>query len=126
LQGVVFLQAQRPQLLENAGFGPLLKAAMGRTAGADAGGVQSVPLAAGAQPKEDGVHGLAVVHTRVVAAQGVRFGRREQGGDLGPQFIRDLPIGGAVFGFHLVFSSGTARVLQEIYPFLSLSYRDRL
>src|SRR5215211_1316961 len=49
-QGVVFFQAQRPQLLKHAGFGPLLEAAMGGTAGADAGGVQRVPLAAGAQP----------------------------------------------------------------------------
>src|SRR6476619_8567905 len=44
LQGVVFFQAQLPEFLENAGFGPLLEAAMGGTAGADAGGVQSVPL----------------------------------------------------------------------------------
>jgi hypothetical protein len=126
LQGVVFFQTQLPELLKDARFGPLLKATMSGAAGADAGGVQRVPLAAGAQSKQDGVHGLAVVHARVVAPQGVRLGRREQGGDLGPQFIGDLPISGVVLGFHLVFSWGTAGVPQELYPLLAVSYRDRL
>src|SRR6516225_6203775 len=58
LQLVVFLQAGGPQAEEDAGQSPLLKAAVGRTLGADTGGRQRAPRAAGAQDEEDGVHGL--------------------------------------------------------------------
>src|SRR5262249_7610378 len=71
LEGVVLGQPELPEPGEHSGVDPLLEAAVGRTAGADAGGIQGVPLAAGAEHEEDGVHGLAVIDARVMAAQRV-------------------------------------------------------
>src|SRR5262249_9150013 len=45
---VVLQKARLPELQEDAGLNPLLEAVVGRRAGADAGGVQGLPLAAGA------------------------------------------------------------------------------
>src|SRR3954453_2176453 len=44
---VVGHQAGLPQRLEDAGLDPLLEAVMGRGSGAEAGGVQGLPLATG-------------------------------------------------------------------------------
>jgi hypothetical protein len=76
-----------PKLPEDPGPGPLLEAPVRGTFRTDAGGRQSVPLAAGTQDEEKGVHGRAVRHARVMAAQGVRFPWRDQWLDLGPEFI---------------------------------------
>jgi hypothetical protein len=78
LQRVVFLESQRPDLLEDAGFGPLLKAPVRRAAGTNAGGAEGIPLAAGAQGEEDGIHGAAVIDARPLAAQRMRWPRGQE------------------------------------------------
>ena len=72
LKGVILLEPGGPEVDEHPGGGPLLEAAMGRGTGADAGGIQGVPLASGAEDEEDAVHGPAIGDPGVVAAQGVR------------------------------------------------------
>src|SRR5205085_10415397 len=54
LQAVVFEQARLPHLQEDAGLDPLLEAVVGGRARAELGGIQRLPLAAGAQAEEDG------------------------------------------------------------------------
>src|SRR6516164_9743477 len=56
LQVVVGHQARLPQGLEDAILDPALEAVVGGGAGAEAGGVQRLPLAAGAEHEEDGFH----------------------------------------------------------------------
>jgi hypothetical protein len=72
---------------------------VGGGTGAEAGGVQGLPLAAGAQHEEDGLHTDAVGRARPTAAEAVRvlvFG--EQRGDGLPQVIGDAPlVGNGVF-----------------------------
>src|SRR5262245_8735167 len=63
-QAVVFQQARLPHLKENAGLHPLLKAIVSRRSGTELGGIQGLPLAAGAQHKENGVHTHAVGSAR--------------------------------------------------------------
>jgi hypothetical protein len=65
---------------------------MGRTTGAEARLVQGIPLAAGAEHKEDGIHGLPIIDAGPMAPQGVRFTRWEQGLNAAPQLVRDTPI----------------------------------
>jgi hypothetical protein len=60
---------------------------MGTTAGTNAGGIQGVPLTAGPQHKENGVHRPAVGHPRIVTAEWMRFTRRQERFDLGPEFV---------------------------------------
>ena len=67
---VVAQQAPAPELLEDAGPRPLLKAPVGRARVADARGVERVPLHARAQHKQDRVHRRAVGHPRAMAASG--------------------------------------------------------
>src|ERR1700757_3471765 len=57
---VVFEESRLPQRQEDAVGDPLLEAIMGGGAGAELGGVQGLPLAAGAEHEEDGVHAHAV------------------------------------------------------------------
>src|SRR5688572_10086238 len=64
---------------------------MGRTAGANPGRIQGIPLAAGPQHEEDGIHGAAVVDPRVMAPPRMRFARRQQGLNPLPKRIRDPP-----------------------------------
>src|SRR5262249_11285737 len=54
LQFVVAQQAGLPQGLEDAGLDPLLEAVVGGRSGTELGGIQGLPLAAGAQVEEDG------------------------------------------------------------------------
>ena len=54
--------------------------------------MQSMPLAAGAEHKEDGLHGLAIIDAGPMAAQRVGLAWREQGRDAVPQFVGDTPI----------------------------------
>jgi hypothetical protein len=63
---------------------PLLEAAMGGTAGADPCFLQGIPLAARAQHKEDGNHGLAIINPRAVTSKRMRLPRGEQGLDALP------------------------------------------
>jgi hypothetical protein len=51
----------------------VLETAMGNTVGADPGGVQRPPLAAGAQHEENGIHGLAIIDAGPMAPQGMWF-----------------------------------------------------
>jgi len=71
-QFVVFLQAGRPEFLENAGGDPFLEPVMGGAAGADAGGVQGVPLAARPQDKENPIHARSVIGPRPTSAEAMR------------------------------------------------------
>jgi len=88
---VVAEQPVNPELLEDPGLRPLLEAPMGRGMIADARGIQSTPLDARARHKKDRVHGGAIIHTRVVAAQGVRLARRQKLLHLLPELVRDAP-----------------------------------
>jgi hypothetical protein len=54
--------------------------------------MQSIPLAAGAEHKEDGIHGLAIIDAGPVAPQRVRLPGREQRLDALPQFVGYPPI----------------------------------
>src|SRR4029450_6224279 len=76
---------------EHPGLGPLLEASVGTTLGADPRGVQRFPLAAGAQHKENGVHGAAVVHARVMATERGGLSQGDQRLHLGPEFVREAP-----------------------------------
>src|SRR5215471_8904490 len=57
---VVFEEARLPELQEDAGLDPLLKAVVGSRTGAELGGVQRLPRDAGAEDEEDGVGANAV------------------------------------------------------------------
>ena len=69
-----------------------MKATMGGTTGTEARLMQSIPLAAGAEHKEDGIHGLAILDAGPMAAQRMGLAWREQGLEAVPQFVRDTPI----------------------------------
>jgi hypothetical protein len=66
---VVGEQAAFPHLAEDAGADPLLEAVVRCRAGAEACGIQRLPLAAGAENKEDGFHADAVGGARPTAAE---------------------------------------------------------
>src|SRR5262249_13550967 len=106
---------------------PLLEAAMGRAARADAGGVQSVPLAARTQHEENGVEGTAVVHPGGMTAQRGGLAGRQQPLGLGPEFIRDAPGAACLLSFHPFPSCGNScRLLESFDGPRGSSYRDRL
>jgi hypothetical protein len=66
---------------------------MRRGTGAKLGGVEGLPLAAGAQHKEDGIQAHAIGGTRPAAAEAVGVGmRRQVHGDLFPEVIGDAPL----------------------------------
>jgi hypothetical protein len=54
--------------------------------------MQRIPLAAGAEHKEDGIHSLAIIDAWPMAAQRVGLAWREQRLDAIPQFVGDTPI----------------------------------
>jgi hypothetical protein len=58
---------------------------------ANAGGIQGLPLAAGAQDKQDAVHRIPVRDRWVVTTQGVRLAWGQQGLHLLPQLIGNAP-----------------------------------
>jgi hypothetical protein len=95
LQAVVLQQAGLPHLEEDALADVLLEAVVGGRAGAEAGGAQRLPLAAGTEDEEDGVHADAVGGARLAAAEGVGV---DVGGDahldLGPEVVGDAPVVG--------------------------------
>jgi hypothetical protein len=92
LQLLVGEQARDPELLKHPGLGPLLKAAVGAGVLADARAIQGLPGAAGAQHKQDAVHRIPVLYPGTVAAQGVRFARRQQRFHRLPQLIGQAPM----------------------------------
>src|SRR5947209_4598380 len=69
---VVGQQARLPHFLEDAGRDPFLEAVMRGGTGAKAGGVQGLPLTAGAEDEEDGLHADAVGGPRPAAAEAMR------------------------------------------------------
>jgi len=82
-----------PEFLEDAGLNPFLKAVVGGGSGAELGGSQGLPLAAGTQHEEDGLHADAVGLAWPTAAKAVgvfMFG--QQGSDGLPEIIGDSPI----------------------------------
>ena len=79
LQGVVCHKALFPQGHEDVRLHPLLEAAVGGTAGTDAGRIQRIPLAARAEHEEDGIHGLAIIDAGPMAPQGMRFAGGKSG-----------------------------------------------
>ena len=54
--------------------------------------MQRIPLAAGAEHEEDGIHGLAIIDAGPMAPQRVRLAWGEQGLDALPQFVGETPI----------------------------------
>jgi hypothetical protein len=91
-QAVVFEQPGLPQRQEDAGLDPLLEAVVGGGAGAELGGIQGLPLAAGTQHEEDGVqaHPIGGAWPSAAEAVGVHVAG-EVHLELGPQVIRDAP-----------------------------------
>lgn len=82
-----------PEILEDAGLDPFLKAVVGGGSRAELGGVQGLPLAAGTQHEEDGLHADAVGLAWPTATEAVgvfMFG--QQGSDGLPKIIGDSPI----------------------------------
>jgi hypothetical protein len=53
--------------------------------------MQGIPLAAGAQHEENGIHGVAILYTGSVAPQWVRLPWGEQRLDTFPQLVGDAP-----------------------------------
>jgi hypothetical protein len=92
-QAVVFEQACLPHLEEDALLDPALEAVVGRGAGTELGGVQGLPLAAGAQDEEDGVHTGAVGRGRPTTTKGMGIHPLgDQPINLSPQIIGDAPV----------------------------------
>jgi hypothetical protein len=93
LQVVVGHQAGLPHVLEEAGFDPLLEAVMGGRSRAELGGVEGLPLAAGAEDEEDGVHADAVGGAGPAAAEAVGvLVLGDQFGDGLPEVVGDAPV----------------------------------
>ena len=92
VQCVVVSKAQLPPRQKDPSRAPFLKATMGGTTGAETRLRPRMPLAAGAEYKEDGIHGLAIIDAGPMAAQRVGLAWREHGRDAGPQFGGEPPI----------------------------------
>jgi hypothetical protein len=95
LQAVIVEQALLPELEEDAGLDPLLEAVVGRRAGAELGGIEGLPVAAGAQDEEDGIGTDAVGGAGFAAPKGMGV---DMLGDAElhqlPKFIGDAPVVG--------------------------------
>jgi len=74
---VIFEQAHLPQFQKDAGLGPRLEPPVGGGTGTDACGVQGVPLTTRPQHEEDGIHGLAGLHGRIMTAQRMGLAGRQ-------------------------------------------------
>lgn len=113
-EAVIVQQSCLPQRKEDAGLDPLLKAVVRRGTGAEAGRVQSLPLAAGTEAEEDGIHTDAVGSAWPSAAKAVgvlMFG--EKPGDLLPQVIGDTPrIGDGFLGHDNTSVEGQLPITQ--------------
>src|SRR5262245_29494387 len=95
LQAVIFEQPRLPECQEDAVFDPLLEAVVGRGPRAELGGIERLPLAAGAEDEEDGIQAHPIRCARPAAAEAVRVPMDgEVHGDLLPQVIGDAPVVG--------------------------------
>ena len=114
-QAVVFEQTLLPEFEEDAGFDPLLEAVVGGGTRAELGGIESLPLNAGAQDKEDGIGTDAVGGAGASTAVGMGV---HMLGDkhlhLVPEFVGDTPVFGNVDGVHDYSSCVRAKQLQEL------------
>jgi hypothetical protein len=70
---VIVSQAHLPQRQKDPSLGPFLKATMSGTTGAETYLMQRIPLAAGAEDKEDGIHGSAIIDAWPVTPKRVRL-----------------------------------------------------
>jgi hypothetical protein len=87
--------------LEDAFLHPALEAVMGGGAGAEAGGVQGLPLAAGTQDEEERFHTDAIGGGRLAAAEGVGVHPLgDQQSDGLPQVIGNAPLVHDGWPFH--------------------------
>jgi hypothetical protein len=84
-----------------------------RTTGTEACVLQRVPLAPGAEDKEDGIHGPAILDTRPVAPERVRLPWREQWLDVCPQCSGYPPI---TPNFLLIVTHGSGSYGREVFP----------
>jgi hypothetical protein len=91
-QRVIIEQTFSPEQFKHTGVDPFLKAPVGRAGGADAGLVEGVPLAAGAQYEKDSVHGGPVGNPPSMTAQRMGLAGGKQRLDLLPEGVRDAPI----------------------------------
>jgi hypothetical protein len=93
LQVVVVEQPQLPELEEDAVGDPLLEAVVGGGGGAELGGVQRLPLAAGAQDIEDGIgaHPVRGAGPAPAEAVGIHVLGDAQFHDV-PQLSGDAPV----------------------------------
>src|SRR5262249_39806445 len=90
---VVLQEARLPELQEDALADPLLEAVVRGRARADAGGVQGLPLAAGAQDVEDGVQAIPVRTPGPATAEAVGvLARGYPALQLLPQLVGDAPL----------------------------------
>ena len=90
----VFQEPGLPQPVEHARLAPFLEPIMGGAVGADARGIQRVPLAAGPQHKQNPLQALPVVCPWTTAAKPMRIHMcGQQRLDLGPQFVRHPTLG---------------------------------
>src|SRR5665647_3304536 len=107
---VVVQQSLAPDLMKDPGALPLLEASMGAAGVADPRGAQGVPLHAGAQHQQDGVHDLPIGDAPAVSAQRVGRRQRQQRRDLLPQPVRHAPAVVAVDESHeSLLMSGSSR-----------------
>jgi len=84
-----------------------LEAVVGRGSGTELGGVQRLPLAAGAEDEEDGVHAYPIGRARASAAEAMRIHMlREVHRNFCPEAIRDAP----VIGYRMFVHGGTKEV----------------
>src|SRR5262245_42375213 len=110
---VVVEQPGLPPREKDARGDPVLEAVVGGRAGAELGGVQGLPLTAGAQDEEDGIGTDAVGGARAATAEGVCVDvrRQEDLEDL-PQLIGDAPVVGDRGRIHDSISWSSAKKTQ--------------
>src|SRR5947209_13668345 len=84
-----------PELEEDSGFDPLLKAIMGRRMRTQLGVIQGLPLAASSQDVENGIRTVAIRYPWASSPKAMRIHmHRQQRLQLCPQFIGDAKAGG--------------------------------
>jgi hypothetical protein len=90
---IVGRQARLPHVPEDASLDPFLEAIVSRGPRTELGGIQRLPLAAGTQDIQDGLHADPVVLARATAAERMSVHPfRQQLRDLLPQLIRNAPL----------------------------------
>jgi hypothetical protein len=114
-QAVVLEQTLLPELEEDARFNPPLEAVVGGGTRAELGGIESLPLTAGAQDIEDSIGTDAVggAGSSSAEAMGVHMVGDEDLHEF-PEFIGDAPVLGDVGRIHEGVSCARMRQLQKL------------